>query len=80
MIALRVSFCQSDMMHLASDCIHPTLRGGKCRIQIYLSEEEQDAAVVICSELPNNRGTSVTYAAEQLAAEVIRSHRLPFIR
>jgi hypothetical protein len=38
--------------------------------------------VVICSELPNNGGTSVTYAAEQLAAEqlaaeVIRSHRLP---
>src|SRR5215207_5828402 len=33
--------------------------------------------VVICSELPNNGGTSVTYAVEQLAAEVIRSHRLP---
>jgi hypothetical protein len=33
--------------------------------------------VVICSELPNNGGTSVTYAAEQLAAEVIQSHRLP---
>jgi hypothetical protein len=33
--------------------------------------------MVICSEQPNNEGTSVTYAAEQLAAEVIRSHRLP---
>jgi hypothetical protein len=33
--------------------------------------------VVISSELPNNRGTSVTYAAEQLAAEVIRTHELP---
>ena len=31
----------------------------------------------ICSELPNNGGTSITFAAEQLAAEVIRSHRLP---
>jgi len=31
--------------------------------------------VVPCSELPNNGGMSVTYAAEQLAAEVIRSHR-----
>jgi hypothetical protein len=40
-------------------------------------QEAQDAPVVICSELPNNGGTSVTYAAEQLAAEVIRSHRLP---
>jgi hypothetical protein len=64
-------------MHLASDYIHPTPRAGRCRIRIYLPEEEQDAPVVICSELPNNGGTSVTYAAEQLAAEVIRSHRLP---
>jgi len=62
---------------LASDYIHPTPRAGRCRIRIYLPEEEQDAPVVICSELPNNGGTSVTYAAEQLAAEVIRSHRLP---
>jgi hypothetical protein len=46
-------------------------------VRIYLPEDEQDAPVVICSEPPNNGGTSVTYAAEQLAAEVIRSHRLP---
>jgi hypothetical protein len=64
-------------MHLASDYIHLTPRGGQCRVRIYLPEEEQDAPVVICSELPNNGGTSITYAAEQLAAEVIRSHRLP---
>jgi hypothetical protein len=64
-------------MHLASDYIHPTPRGGQCRVRIYLSEDEQDAPVVICSELPNNGGTSITYAAEHLAAEVIRSHRLP---
>jgi hypothetical protein len=55
----------------------PDAGGGRCRVRIYLPEEEQDAPVVICSELPNNGGTSVTYAAEQLAAEVIRSHRLP---
>jgi hypothetical protein len=59
-------------MHLASDYIHPTPRGGQCRVRIYLPEEEQDAPVVICSELPNNGGASITYAAE-----VIRSHRLP---
>ena len=64
-------------MHLASDYIHPTPRGGRCRIRIFLPEEEQDAPVVVCSELPNNGGTFVTYAAEQLAAGVIRSHRLP---
>jgi hypothetical protein len=64
-------------MHLASDYIHPTPRGGTCRVRIYLPEEDYDAPVVICSELPNNAGTSITYAAEQLAAEVIRSHELP---
>ena len=46
-------------------------------MRVYLPEEEHDAPVVICSELPNNAGSSVTYAAEQLAAEMIRSHRLP---
>jgi hypothetical protein len=64
-------------MHLASDYFHPTPRGGKCRIRVYLPEEEQDAPVVICSELANNEGSSVTYAAQQLAAEVIGSHELP---
>jgi hypothetical protein len=64
-------------MHRASDYIHPTPRGGQCRVRIYLPEDEQDAPVVICSELPNNGGTSITYAAEQLAAEVVRSHELP---
>jgi hypothetical protein len=71
----------SVQMHLASDYIHPYGSAGgrpaRCRIRIYLPEDEQDAPVVICSELPNNSGTSVTYAAEQLAVEVIRSHRLP---
>ena len=33
--------------------------------------------VVVCTELPTNEGPSITYAAEQLAAEVIRYHRLP---
>jgi hypothetical protein len=32
---------------------------------------------VICSELPSNKGQSVTNAAERIAAEVIRGHRLP---
>jgi hypothetical protein len=51
-------------MHLASDYIHPTPRGGRCHIRIFLPEEEQDAPVVIGSELPNNGGRSVTYSAE----------------
>jgi hypothetical protein len=63
-------------MHLASDYIHPAPRGGRCRIRVYLPRDERDAPVVICSELPNNEGSSVTYSAHQIAAEVIRYHRL----
>ncbi len=63
-------------MHLAVDYIHPTPRGGRCRVRVYLPEDERDAPVVICSELPNNEGSSVTYSANQIAAEVIRYHRL----
>ena len=63
-------------VHLASDYIHPTPRGGRCRIRLYLSEDERDKPVVICSELPNNEGSSVTYSAHQIAAEVIRYHKL----
>ncbi len=64
-------------MHLATDYIHPIPRGGRCRVRVYLPDEELDAPVVICSELPTNERASVTNFAEQLAAEVIRYHRLP---
>jgi hypothetical protein len=46
-------------------------------MRVYLPEDERDAPVIVCSELPTNEGSSITYAAEQLAAEVIRYHRLP---
>ena len=46
-------------------------------MRIWLPEQDQDAPMVVCSELPTNEGSSITYAAEQLAAEVIRYHRLP---
>jgi hypothetical protein len=49
--------------------------GGKCRIQIY--QENGDAPVVICSQLPDNDNTSVTNMVEYLAAEVIEDHQLP---
>jgi hypothetical protein len=58
-------------MHRVSDYIHPTPRGGRCRVRVYLPEDKRDAPVVICSELPNNDGSSVTYSAHQIAAEVI---------
>jgi len=37
----------------------------------------RDAPVVICSELPNNPGGSVTNSAEVVAAGVIRANELP---
>jgi hypothetical protein len=56
--------CAGTMpMHLASDYIHPTPCGGRCRIRIYRPEDERDSPEVICSELPNNEGSSVTYSA-----------------
>lgn len=64
-------------MHLANDYIHPAPRGGRCRIRIYYPDEEQDAVVVICTELANNPGESVTNAVRRVAAEVIETHRLP---
>jgi hypothetical protein len=66
-------------VHLASDYIHPTPRGGRCRICIYLPQDEWDKPVVICSELPSNEASSVTYSAHQIAAEVIRYHRLALV-
>ena len=68
-------------VHLASDYIHPYRSAGgrraRCRVRIYLPEDVRDTPVVICSELPNNSGGSVTNSAEVIAAEVIRSHKLP---
>ena len=37
----------------------------------------RDAPVVICSELPNNPGGSITNSAEVIAAGVIRTNELP---
>ncbi len=68
-------------MYLTTDYIHPY--GGvigarsRCRIRLYLPQEDRDAAVVICSELSDNPGTPVIDAAQQIAAEVIRRFRLP---
>ena len=68
-------------MHPASDYIHPYKDAGgrpaRCRVRIYLPEEVRDAPVVICLELPNNPGGSVTNSAEVLAAGVVRANELP---
>jgi hypothetical protein len=68
-------------VHLASDYIHPYKdtggRSAHCRVQIYLSDDTRDDPVVICSELPNNPGGSITNSAEVIAAVVIRANELP---
>ena len=68
-------------MHLASDYIHPYKDAGghpaHCRVRIYLPEEMHDVPVVICSELSNNPGGSITSSAEVVAEGVIRSNELP---
>ena len=68
-------------MHLASDYIHPYKDAGgrpaHCRVRIYLPEDVRDAPVVICSEVPNNPGGSITDSAEVIVAGVIRSNELP---
>jgi hypothetical protein len=68
-------------VHLASDYIHPYKDAGghpaHCRVRIYLPGDFRDAPVVICSELPNNPGGSITNSAEVIAAGVIRANELP---
>jgi len=68
-------------VHLASDYIHPCKDAGgrpsHCRVRIYLPNDMRDAPVVICSELPNNPGGSITNSAQVIAAGVIRTNELP---
>ena len=68
-------------MDLASDYIHPYKDAGgrpaRCRVRIYIPDDPGDALVVICSELPNNSGGSITNSAEVIATGVIRANELP---
>jgi hypothetical protein len=63
--------------------LHPPLQGHRGTLRalprtgIYLSDEVHDAPVVICSEIPNNLGESITNSAEAIAAGVVRANELP---
>ena len=46
-------------------------------MRIYLPDDVRDAPVVVCSELPNNPGGSITNTAEVIAAGVIQANELP---
>jgi hypothetical protein len=67
-------------MYLASDYIHSYKdaggRAARCRVRISLPDDVRDAPVMICSELPNNPGGSITNSAEAIAAGVIRANEL----
>jgi hypothetical protein len=67
-------------MHLAGYYIHPYKDAGgrhaHCRVRIYLPEDVRDAPVVICSEVPNNPGDSITNSSEAIAVAVIRAYEL----
>jgi hypothetical protein len=68
-------------VHLASDYIHPYKDAGggpaHCRVRIYLPDDARDATVVICSEVLNNPGGSITNSVETIAAGVIQNNKLP---
>ena len=61
-------------MRSIADYIHPAPRGGRCRVRVFLPDEDpdRDAPVIVCTELANNPGQSVTNAAPRIAAEVIQ--------
>ena len=64
---------------LVSDYNHPTPHGGRCRVRIY-EPRERDSFVVILTEPPDNPGMSVTNAAEEIAAAVVKQNALPTSR
>jgi hypothetical protein len=67
-------------VHLASDYIHPYKDAGRrpshCQVRMYLPDDVLNAPVVVCSELPNNPGGSITNSAETIAAGVILASEL----
>ena len=65
-------------MHLATDYVHPAPGRGICRVRVFLPDDpEHDSPVVVCTEIKNNPGRSVTNAAAEIAGEVIENFRLP---
>jgi hypothetical protein len=67
-----------EPVHLAVDYMHPVPRRGRCRVRVFLPDDpRRDRPLVVCSELPDNPGASVTSAAQRIASEVISNFDLP---
>src|SRR5215208_6039880 len=67
-----VSYERGETLELTHDYIHPTPHGGRCRVRIY--EDTTELPIIVCTELTDNPGMSITNAAEQIAAEVLENH------
>jgi hypothetical protein len=52
---------------LLAEYIQATPRGGRCRVRIYERATLGELPVVVCTELNDNEGRSITNAAEQIA-------------
>ncbi|MDP9439516.1 MAG: hypothetical protein M3P49_12365, partial [Actinomycetota bacterium] len=67
-------------MRLALDAVFPfrspSGARSKCRVRVYEPLDARDSVVVVVSELPENTGTSITNAAEVIAAEIAHAYRL----
>jgi hypothetical protein len=65
-----------DTARLVEDFVHTYdgyhTSGGICRVRIF--RPAAGPPVVVCTELPDNKNTSVTNMAEYLAAEVVLEH------
>jgi hypothetical protein len=65
-------------MEITHHYIHPTPHGGRCRVRIYQGGvnpgDVDELPVVLCTELKDNEGMSITNAVEQIAAEVLANH------
>jgi hypothetical protein len=63
-------------VRIGSEWIEPSGKA-RCRVRIYLPDDDLDAPVVVCSELLNNPGGSIADSVEVIAAGVIRANELP---
>lgn len=61
------------MSMLIEDYLTDTPHSGEARIRIYAGSSEGEP-VVLATELPDNKGMSITNAAEQIAGEVLANH------
>jgi hypothetical protein len=50
---------------------------GSYHRSLYLPDDVRETPIMMCSELPNNPGGSITNSAEVIAAEVTRANELP---